>query len=168
MPTIDLAPRLFRGILSEADGGRSRENQFLSRGKQPALGQVAKVEPRVSLTTTADTHLNTVLDGLARTEHLVDGDIYDVVGTGIPAGTTFTYAGASAGTLSAAATANRQRGRGNHHQAGRHRPMAHDIAAGVSVHAVDATNGAKMALLIACKAVVDLSLFSRRSSNSMS
>src|SRR6266404_8148001 len=92
-------------ILSEANGQRSRENYLLSRGKKLKAGEVAKVEVAVDLTTNVHTHTNTVLDVLTSAAGLVVGDVYLVTGTGIPAGTYFTYGGSSAGVLSQAATA---------------------------------------------------------------
>src|SRR5438270_8181746 len=74
-------------------------------GKKLKAGEVAKIEHAVDLTTTANTHSNTTLDTLAATTGLVVGDVYTVTGTGIPANTSFTFNGFSAGTLSHAATA---------------------------------------------------------------
>src|SRR5438105_13523250 len=101
--TQSIPPTAF--VLSEAAGQRSRENWLVSLGKKLKAGEVAKIEDAVSLSTTAHLHTNTVMDVLAATTGLVVGDVYAVSGTGIPAGTTFTYGGSSAGTLSQAATA---------------------------------------------------------------
>src|SRR5882724_4685006 len=90
-------------ILSEANGARSRENFLLSRGMALKSGEVAKVEPAVSLTTTANTHTNTTLDNLAAVTNLVVGDVYLVAtlsGKAAGVDTYFTYTGSSAGTLS--------------------------------------------------------------------
>jgi hypothetical protein len=144
-------------ILSEANGERSRDNYLLSHGKTLGAGEVAKVEDAVDLTTNATTHTNTTLDSLVSVVGLVVGDIYAVTGTGIPAGTTFTYGGSSAGTLSAAATASAT--------VSCHftRPLGigpwltvSDSPAGVSIYDADATAGAIMASLIARDAEVNL------------
>jgi hypothetical protein len=147
-------------ILSEANGQRSRENFLVSLGKKLSAGEVAKVEGAVSLATTAHLHTNTVMDVLAATTGLVVGDEYAVSGTGIPAGTTFTYGGASAGTLSQASTATstgvtftftKPLGVG---------PwlVLSDTPAGVSLYAADGTNAAIEASFIARDAEVNLKL----------
>jgi hypothetical protein len=147
-------------ILSEANGQRSRENFLVSLGKKLKAGQVAKVEPAVSLATTAHIHTNTVMDVLAAVTNLVVGDVYAVTGTGIPAGTTFTYGGSSAGTLSQAATGTstgvtftftKPAGTGPWLQLS-------DTAAGVSINDVDATTAAVMGSFIARDAEVNLKL----------
>ena len=145
-------------VLSEANGQRSRQNYLVSRGKKLAAGEVAKIEEAVNLTTTGDTHSNTTLDGLAATTGLVVGDIYAVTGSGIPAGTYFTYGGSSAGTLSAAATTTlndtaivltRPLGAGPWLASG-------DVPAGVSLYDADATAGAAWASFIARDAEVNI------------
>ncbi len=147
-------------ILSEANGERSRENLLVSRGKILTVGEVAKVEPAVSLTTTTHTHTNTTLDVLASAAGLVVGDIYAVTGTGIPAGTYFTYGGSSAGTLSQAATAT-----ATGVSCVFTRPLgvapwltAGDTPAGISINAVDATAGALMGAFIARDAEVNFKI----------
>jgi len=147
-------------ILSEANGQRSRENFLVSLGKTLTAGEVAKVENAVSLATTAHIHTNTVMDVLAATTNLVVGDVYAVTGTGIPAGTTFTYTGASAGTLSQAATGTstgvtftftKPLGVGPWLVIG-------DTPAGVSLYAVDSTAAAVQGSFIARDAEVNLKL----------
>ena len=59
----------------------------------------------VSMTTTASTYSNTLLDTLAVTDGLVVGGVYPVSGFSIPAGTTLTYTGSGAGVLSQPASA---------------------------------------------------------------
>ncbi len=148
-------------ILSEANGQRSRENYLLSRGKTLRAGELAKVEPAVSLTTTANSHTSTVLDTLAAVTGLVVGDVYLVStlsGKAAGVDTYFTYTGSSAGTLSAATTTSltgtalvltRPVGVG---------PwlVLANTAAGLSINPVDATAGAVMASFIARDAEVNL------------
>jgi hypothetical protein len=150
-------------ILSEANGQRSRENFLLSRGKSLAVGEVAKVEDAVSLTTTANTHTSTTLDGLAANTGLIVGDVYLVAtlsGKAASVDTYFTYTGSSAGTLSAATTTSltgtalvltRAAGAGPWLVAG-------DTPAGISMYAVDATDGAMMASFIARDAEVNIKM----------
>lgn len=143
-------------VLSEANGQRSRENFLLSRGKTLKAGEVAKIEDPVDLTTNATTHTTTALTGLVSVVDLIVGDIYAVTGTGIPAGTYFSYDGSSAGTLSKAATASatvschftRPQGVGPWLVLG-------DAPAGVSLYAADASAGAVMASFIARDAEVN-------------
>jgi hypothetical protein len=160
MPTLQQKTPAQAFILSEANSSRSCENYLLSHGKKLSVGEVAKDEPEVDLTTTADTHSSTVLDTLAATTGLVVGDIYRVSGAGIPAGATFTYGGASAGTLSqaASATANgvsvhlqRYAGIGPWLTGG-------DTPAGISMCDIDATGGELFASVIARDAEVNLKL----------
>lgn len=146
-------------ILSEANGQRSRENFLMSRGKTIKAGEVARVEDAVDLTTNATTHTNTSLTGLVSVVGLVSGDVYLVTGTGIPAGTYFTYTGSSAGTLSQAATASatvschftRPEGVSSWAALG-------NTPAGVSLYAIDATDGAVMGSFIARDAEVNTKL----------
>jgi Bacteriophage lambda head decoration protein D len=158
MPTLPqaLPPGFF--VIAEANTARSRENWPVSLGKKLRIGEVAKSEQAVDLTTTANTHSNTVLDTLAATTRLVVGDIYGITGAGIPAGTTFTYGGSSAGTLSQAATASgvsvhitRDFGVGPWLVAG-------DLAAGISIYDVDATDKVKWGSFIARQAAVNLKM----------
>ncbi len=159
MPTLTQAAPPQSFVLAELDAV-SRENYLVSLGKKLSAGQVAKVEPAVSLTTTAHLHSNTVMDVLAATTNLVVGDIYTVTGTGIPDGTTFTYGGSSAGVLSQAATTTstgvtftftRDAGVGPWSQLS-------DTPAGVSLYDVDATNGEIMGVIIARFATVNLKM----------
>jgi hypothetical protein len=150
-------------ILSEAMALRARENYLLSRGKKLRVGEVAKVEDAVSLTTTANTHSSTVLNTLAAVTGLVVGDVYLVATlSGKAAGdpTYFTYTGASAGTLSRATTTTlsttalvltRPAGVGPWLVAG-------DTPAGVSINDVDATDGATWGSFIARDSEVNLKL----------
>lgn len=146
-------------ILSEANGQRSRENYLVSHGDKLKAGEVAQVEDAFSLTTNATTHTSTSLTGLVSVAGLVVGEIYVVAGTGIPAGTTFTYTGSSAGTLSAAATASatvscaftRPEGVSSWASLG-------NTIAGISLYAVDATDGAVMGSFIARDAEVNTKL----------
>lgn len=144
-------------ILSEANGQRSRENILVEHGRVLHAGELAKTEAAVSLTTTGDTHSNTTLDGLAATTGLVVGDKYAVTGSGIPAGTTFTYGGSSAGTLSAASTTTlndtaivltRPAGVGAW-------ATSADGCAGISLYDVDGTDAAVMASFLVRDAEVN-------------
>lgn len=157
MSTLTQAMPAAAFVLSEATGNRSRENFLLERGKTLKAGEVAKFEDAVDLTANAATHTNTTLDSLASTTGLIVGDKYAVTGTGIPAGTYFTYTGSSAGTLSQAATASatvsvhftRAAGVGPWLVSG-------DSSAGISLYTVDATAGAMMASFIARDAEVNI------------
>jgi hypothetical protein len=160
MSTLEWNPPPGAFILSEANAMRARENYPLSLGKTLKAGGVAKVEPAVDLTTTASTHTNKTLDTLAAVTDLVVGDVYAISGTGIPTGTTFTYTGTSAGTLSAAATASgtgvsmhitKPAGVGPWLVVG-------DTPAGVSIYDMDATAAALMGSFIARDAEVNLKL----------
>jgi hypothetical protein len=146
--------------MSEANGQRSRENYLVPQGRKLKAGEVAHVEDAVDLTTTTHTHSNTTLDTLASVTGLVVGDVYSAVGTGIPVGATFTYTGSNAGTLSAAATTTatgvsvqftRPLGTG---------PwlVLADTPAGISLYAVDATDGDMQASFVARDAEVNLKL----------
>jgi Bacteriophage lambda head decoration protein D len=94
---------------------------------------------------------------------LVVGDVYDVTGSGIPVGATFTYTGAFAGVLSAPAetslsttpvTISRPAGVGPWLTSG-------DTPAGVSMYAVDATAAVTGALFLArdCEVRLDSLVF---------
>ena len=156
--TQSIPPAAF--VLSEANGQRSRENWLVSLGKKLKAGEVAKIEDAVDLTTTANTHNNTTLDTIAATTGLMVGDVYTVTGTAIPANTTFTFNGSSAGTLSHAATATgagvtvhitKPSGLGPWLVLG-------DRPAGVALYDADATDGEIMASFIARDAEVNLKM----------
>jgi hypothetical protein len=147
-------------IISEASSSRARENFIVSIGRKFKAGEVAHFEDAVDLTTTAHTHSNTVLDVLAATTGLVVGDIYHITGAGIPDGTTFTYGGSSAGTLSVAATATatgvsvhitRDAGLGPWTNSG-------DTVIGISLYDIDATLGEKFGSFVARDAEVNLKM----------
>jgi hypothetical protein len=142
-----LPRRRFNGIVSPAASARSYENFYLSHGKKLRAGEVAKLERAVSLATGAHTHTSTVLDTLTSAAGLIVGDVYDVTGTDIVAGTTFTYGGGSAGVLSVAATGShaiadlvvtRPAGVGSWNTAG-------DTPAGISLYDADGTDAAAIA-----------------------
>ena len=112
-PTVDLLDHF-----SSRTGVKTRDRRVATQktaalrivmdewtGKNAAMMLMATEAAAVNLSTTADTNSDTTLTNLASTTGLVIGRQYNVSGTGIPAGTKFTYDGASAGTLSQAATA---------------------------------------------------------------
>src|SRR5205823_869226 len=122
-------------------------------------GEVAHAEDAVDLTTNANTHTNTVLDTLVAVTGLVVGDIYAITGTGIPAGITFTYGGASAGTLSQAATGSATHSMHITRPAGTGPWLdSSDTVVGVSLYAVDGTDAALMGSFVARAAEVNLKL----------
>lgn len=99
-------------IITEADGHYSRDNAVLAKGSVDPVsgvaplsaGTVLKLGSSFSLSTTGNTHTNTVLDGLASVVGLITGETYFVDGTGIHS--SFTYNGSnSAQALDVATTA---------------------------------------------------------------
>jgi hypothetical protein len=157
MSTLEQTTPPVAFLLSEATGQRSRENFLLSLGKKLKAGEVAKVEDAVDLTTNANTHTNTTLDSLVSVVGLVVGDVYAITGTGIVAGTTFTYTGSSAGTLSIAATGTATHSMHITKPAGVGPWLTSgDTSAGVSMYAADGTTAALMASFIARDAEVNL------------
>jgi hypothetical protein len=147
-------------ILSEANGHRSRDNALVTHGQKLAAGEVAKTDAAFSLVTTGNTHSNTVLDVLAATTGLVSGETYDVAGSGIAAGTKFTFTGGAAGTLSVAAATTLTGTAITITRAAGSRPWtgAADTPVGISINDVDATTGQMMASFIVRDAEVNFKL----------